>query len=1533
MQKILPNALFLIQALLVLPFLYSTVAAQQSPVGQNGQLRVCGTKLCNQYGNPIQLRGMSTHGLQWYGWGDCLTETSLNALAYDWEADILRISLYVQEGGYETDPVGFTDQVSRLINEATERGMYALVDWHQLNPGDPNDNLENASRFFTDIASQHKNKNNIIYDICNEPNGPGVTWDRIKTYADQIIPVIRAIDDDAVVLVGTQGWATFGVSGQGSLQDVIDNPLRFDNVMYTFHFYATSHRDIYLNTLDRASDVLPVFVTEFGSQEYTGDGPNDFAMTQRFIDLMRQKKISWTNWNYSDDFRSGAVWQAGTCSNGPWTTSRLKPAGAWIRDKIKFPADDFPGAGPTTQSPYGGTPWPVPGRIEAENYDLGGQGIAFNDLTTANEGRAYRTDAVDIEPSSEGGYNVGWARAGEWLEYTINVSASKTYVLECRVAAIAPGKRFHIEVNGQDVSGSINIPNTGGWQNWQTVAVTVPLNAGEQIMRLVMDADDLNLDAMIFKESAQAPSVENEFFDDFTYSGYADPVLQGFGWNVVDGVNGPMTGSIYAKEQVQFVNDPQLAGNKVMHITNRVAGTLTSIRNARIESQIMFLEGTYAARVYFDSSPANSQDGNVQTFYTINWSPGSPDYSELDFEYLPYNVWGDRNKKTMHTTSWARAGEISDNANTEIHDDFQGWHDLVIQSTDGQNVRYYIDGQLVSTHTVSKGGNSVYPRMNMQIAFANWIFFNDQVNVGPSTQPRTTTMKVDWVYHAKNTSLSPAEVSARVETLRSSDQLRLNTMAQGPVNQPPVVTVTFPATGVNFVAGDNITINATASDQEGSITKVEFYSNGTKLGEDLSAPYSYNWNNVDGGSYQLYAMAFDNSGKSSSSNRVDITVSTGSSACDMPLYSDGSSYKNGDKVQNNGKTYECTVGGWCSIGGPYEPGVGWAWENAWNALGDCGTTVLARLNIEGCDAAQYAQGQTYNTGDEVQNNDNRYRCKVGGWCTIGGPYEPGVGWAWEHAWEALGECVGGNTPPEVTNLTPSIIYSESLPVEVNLRVKAKDPGGTVLNVVTQVVGTGGTVPLLPTGTDDIYEATWSFTSYGDFTIEGNATDNEQASTSFQFQVAIKETLPGGDLLISRQQYNDFFPYRFGTDLATFELDPAKDFFTYEALQEALERMKNIEITFERRTGTNLYRLTRRDKTTNESKVIRVDQHFNADWNQSKPIVTQGVDYGTFANEGNEITKKRELAAFLANIAQETTGGWDTAPGGRYAWGLHFREEVGYGTPGAPLAYRDENNTSYPPAPGKSYHGRGPIQLSWNYNYGQVSEFLYGDKSVLLNQPELVTQDAALAFQTAIWFWMTPQFPKPSAHDVLVGNWSPTAYDLQRNRLPGFGMTVNIINGGLECGKGTEIAKVTHRIGHYERFANILGVTTDLDSTNDCSECGCSQMAPFFGIEPEPASTRMAVEKETFIVNDHQLTAHPNPFSEEVSFLLQFDHEVKLTLEVFNLAGEKMTSLADHQNFPAGKHTLRWETQDVPAGVYFYCLTIDGDMQVFKLIKN
>ncbi|MEO3874734.1 cellulase family glycosylhydrolase [Nonomuraea sp. B12E4] len=311
-----------------------------TPVEANGRLRVCGIKLCNENGKQIQLRGMSSHGIQWYD--QCLNTASLDALAGDWKADVLRISMYIQEGGYETNPRLFTDRVHSLIEMATARGMYAIVDWHMLTPGDPNVNLTRARTFFTEIAQRHNGKENVLYEIANEPNGDSVTWPVIRGYANQLVPVIRQYDADAPILVGTPAWSSLGVSGPGDQTDTIRaNPVGGTNIMYTFHFYAASHGTQYLDTLSRAADLLPIFVTEFGTQTASGDGANNFSRSQQYLDLLAQKKISWVNWNFSDDFRTGAVFTTGTCPNGPFAgTGRLKEAGVWVRDRIRT-ADDF----------------------------------------------------------------------------------------------------------------------------------------------------------------------------------------------------------------------------------------------------------------------------------------------------------------------------------------------------------------------------------------------------------------------------------------------------------------------------------------------------------------------------------------------------------------------------------------------------------------------------------------------------------------------------------------------------------------------------------------------------------------------------------------------------------------------------------------------------------------------------------------------------------------------------------------------------------------------------------------------------------------------------------------------------------------------------------------------------------------------------------------------------------------------------------------------------------------------------------------
>ncbi|XP_073011512.1 endochitinase-like [Typha latifolia] len=204
------------------------------------------------------------------------------------------------------------------------------------------------------------------------------------------------------------------------------------------------------------------------------------------------------------------------------------------------------------------------------------------------------------------------------------------------------------------------------------------------------------------------------------------------------------------------------------------------------------------------------------------------------------------------------------------------------------------------------------------------------------------------------------------------------------------------------------------------------------------------------------------------------------------------------------------------------------------------------------------------------------------------------------------------------------------------------------------------------------------------------------------------------------------------------------------------------------------------------------------------FVAAANSFGGFATTGDTDTRKREIAAFLAQTSHETTGGWATAPDGPYAWGYCYLQEQG-----ATSDYCVQSGTQWPCAPGKKYYGRGPIQISYNYNYGPAGEAIGVD---LLNDPDLVATDPIISFKTALWFWMTQQPPKPSCHSVITDQWTPLAGNVSAGWLPGYGVITNIINGGIECGHGPD-DRVKNRIGYYQRYCDILGV--DYGDNLDC----------------------------------------------------------------------------------------------------------------------
>jgi hypothetical protein len=303
-----------------------------TPVSDNGKLKVSGNQLVNECGNPVQLRGVSSHGLQYYP--NCHPTAAFDFAAGAMGADVYRIAMYVDENGYLSNPSSFTSTVDTMVDQIGSRGMYAIIDWHMLTPGDPNAHTNDAITFWTHEATQHKGKNYVIYEICNEPNG--VNWATVKTYADTIIPKIRAIDPDTIIICGTPNWSQLG-------SDVVNNKLNYTNIMYTFHFYAASHATSLLTPYVNS---LPIFITEWAASTSSGGGTLDTNNATNFLNIMNgsngaNPKISSTSWSFSDAPESSAMFNSGTCSGGVYDTSKLTTEGNFVRNYLLTPGKTF----------------------------------------------------------------------------------------------------------------------------------------------------------------------------------------------------------------------------------------------------------------------------------------------------------------------------------------------------------------------------------------------------------------------------------------------------------------------------------------------------------------------------------------------------------------------------------------------------------------------------------------------------------------------------------------------------------------------------------------------------------------------------------------------------------------------------------------------------------------------------------------------------------------------------------------------------------------------------------------------------------------------------------------------------------------------------------------------------------------------------------------------------------------------------------------------------------------------------------------
>jgi endoglucanase len=312
--------------------------------------------LSDSKGKPIQLRGMSTHGLQWFP--QIINDNAFKTLAGDWESNVIRLAMYVTENGYATDPT-VKDKVIAGIDFALANDLYVIVDWHVTSPGDPNAAAyAKAMSFFDEISDKYKknkNKKNIIYELANEPSGnaPGVTndaagWKRVKSYAEPIIKMLRKKKENNIVLVGSPNW-----SQRPDL--AADNPIKDDNTMYTVHFYTGTHlpapgnkdrTNVMNNVAYALKHGAPVFASEWGTSEASGNNGPYLENADIWIDYLNKHNISWVNWALTNKNETSAAFtpfvlnKTAATDLDPgidhvWTTKELSLSGEYIRARIK----------------------------------------------------------------------------------------------------------------------------------------------------------------------------------------------------------------------------------------------------------------------------------------------------------------------------------------------------------------------------------------------------------------------------------------------------------------------------------------------------------------------------------------------------------------------------------------------------------------------------------------------------------------------------------------------------------------------------------------------------------------------------------------------------------------------------------------------------------------------------------------------------------------------------------------------------------------------------------------------------------------------------------------------------------------------------------------------------------------------------------------------------------------------------------------------------------------------------------------------
>jgi hypothetical protein len=591
----------------------------------------------------------------------------------------------------------------------------------------------------------------------------------------------------------------------------------------------------------------------------------------------------------------------------------------------------------------------LPGTIQVEDFDQGGAEVAYHDTSAANEGGDYRGTGVDIEASTEGGFNVGWTAPGEWLRYTVNVAQTGTYTLEFRVAAPFSGGRFHVEINGVDRTGPITVPLTGGWQTWQTVTRTgVSLNAGSQVWRLVLDS------------SPDGGDVANFNYIRVSSSGGSGGGGGGGGTPPPGGSSTPYTGTPTALPGTLQLENFDNGAEGVAYHDGSVGNEGGTYRSSGVDVEQttdagggynlgwayegewlaytvnVASAGTYTLEVRVASlDPGGSfhietngvdrtgpitvpDTGGWQNWVTIRRTgitlPAGQQSLRLvldadgdsgavgNFNYLRVTSGGSAPATSPFNGSPAVLPGTVQFENFDNGADGAAYHDLSSENSGGQHRSTGVDIEATSdsgggfsvgwafegewlAYTVNVASAGTYDIEARVASAGSGGTFHIEVNgvdrTGPFTVPNTGSWQ-SWVTLRKTgLSLNAGQQVWRVVLDSDGSSGAVGNFnyfrvvaASGSSNQAPSVNITSPANGSSRTAPADITMTASASDSDGTVSRVDFYVGGTLVGSDTSSPYDYTWQDAPAGNYSLTAVARDDDGATTTSAAVSVSVSS-----------------------------------------------------------------------------------------------------------------------------------------------------------------------------------------------------------------------------------------------------------------------------------------------------------------------------------------------------------------------------------------------------------------------------------------------------------------------------------------------------------------------------------------------------------------------------------------------------------------------------------------------------------------------------------